>query len=178
MKKRLLCALLLITATCACCAQELPDAPQPKEKQKIESAFWTRQMIASTTASFLARAADTIQTCRYMKQKAIITVGTLSDGHGGIAFQGGTFVVPAFHEGWAPVNTCGGIIAWNTGGQAALFLGTELLHKTHHERLENLPNWISTAGSLFVVINNFRMHGRASLSGHFPQGVPISVVIK
>lgn len=106
----------------------LPDAPAPlmvvptvQPQIASEHKFWDRQQKLGLAVHSAVRVADTIKTCRELRD-------------GGV-------------EDWIPTQSCAGIAAWNAGSVgAALGIGW-LFHKYGLHRLERLTPWLATAAS-------------------------------
>lgn len=94
-----------------------PVQPQIASEHK----FWDRQQKLGLAVHSAVRLADTIKTCRELRD-------------GGV-------------EDWIPTQSCAGIAAWNAGSVgAALGIGW-LFHKYGLDRLERLTPWVATGAS-------------------------------
>lgn len=159
-------------------AQQFPDAPSPRtrgtEPLHLHS-FSDDQNVTAISSSILLRAADAIKTCQLMSKKWVITVSSENLPNG--FFQGGTVTVPYFHEKQSPVDSCAGIVTWNTSMTVIGVASSRLFHITGHHTLERFPNWISAAGSAVALVTLFRYHPKPPTvdTSQFPPGVQVTV---
>lgn len=85
--------------------------------------------LAPTIANFSLRAADTVITCHQLNQ--------------------------GWRERLAPVHSCGGIIAWNSGMAGGSYFADRWLIRHGHSRLAQFQ-WASAGGSAWGIVYTFK----------------------